>query len=56
MTRSCPRQAGVASDEHFRPKIVAAFNDHKLELVKVKGEFVSHSHLDRRARDVEAQR
>jgi mannose-6-phosphate isomerase-like protein (cupin superfamily) len=31
-------------DEHFRPKIVAAFNDHKVELVKVKGEFVWHSH------------
>jgi hypothetical protein len=31
-------------DEHFRPKIVAAFNDHEVELVKVKGEFVWHSH------------
>jgi hypothetical protein len=31
-------------DGHFRPKIVAAFNDHKVELVRVKGEFVWHSH------------
>jgi mannose-6-phosphate isomerase-like protein (cupin superfamily) len=33
-------------DEHFRPKIVAAFNDHEVELVKVKGEFVWHSHAE----------
>jgi mannose-6-phosphate isomerase-like protein (cupin superfamily) len=31
-------------DEHFRPKVVAAFNELKVELVKVKGEFVWHSH------------
>jgi mannose-6-phosphate isomerase-like protein (cupin superfamily) len=33
-------------DEHFRPKMIAAFNDHKVELVKVKGDFVWHSHLE----------
>lgn len=33
-------------DEHFRPKIVAAFNDYKVELVKAKGGFVWHSHSE----------
>jgi mannose-6-phosphate isomerase-like protein (cupin superfamily) len=32
--------------EHYRPKIVGQLNDYKLELVKVKGEFVWHSHPD----------
>ena len=31
-------------DDHFAPRIVAEFNDHKIELVKVKGEFVWHAH------------
>jgi len=31
-------------EEYFSPKIVGEINDHKLELVKVKGEFVWHSH------------
>jgi mannose-6-phosphate isomerase-like protein (cupin superfamily) len=30
--------------EHFSPKIVGHLNDYKLEVVKVKGEFVWHSH------------
>jgi len=34
----------AAFDEYFSPKIVGELNDHKLELVKVKGEFVWHSH------------
>ena len=34
----------TAFDEYFRPKIVGELNDYKLELVKVKGEFVWHSH------------
>ena len=31
-------------DESFRPKIIGTMNDYKLQLVKVKGEFVWHSH------------
>lgn len=31
-------------DEHWSPRIVGSFNDCKLQLVKVKGEFVWHSH------------
>ena len=34
----------AAFDEYFSPKIVGQLNDYKLELVKVKGEFVWHSH------------
>ena len=33
-------------DEHFSPKIVGQLNDYKLQLVKVRGEFVWHSHPD----------
>jgi mannose-6-phosphate isomerase-like protein (cupin superfamily) len=32
--------------EHWSPKIVAEFNDHDIMVVKVKGEFVWHSHED----------
>jgi len=32
--------------EHWSPKIVGGFNGHDLLLVKVKGEFVWHSHPD----------
>jgi mannose-6-phosphate isomerase-like protein (cupin superfamily) len=39
--------AALASfDESFRPRIVAALNDYKVMVVKVKGEFVWHSHAD----------
>ena len=31
-------------DEVFSPRIVGYLNDYKLQLVKVKGEFVWHSH------------
>jgi mannose-6-phosphate isomerase-like protein (cupin superfamily) len=31
-------------DEVFAPKIVGRLNDYKLEVVKVRGEFVWHSH------------
>ena len=31
-------------DEYFSPRIVGALNDYKLEIVKVKGEFVWHKH------------
>ena len=36
----------AAFDEIFSPKIVALLNGHKVAVVKVKGEFVWHSHLD----------
>jgi len=36
--------AGVT--EYFSPKIVAYLNDLKVEVVKVRGEFVWHSHPD----------
>lgn len=32
--------------EHWSPKIVAGFNGHDVMVVKVKGEFVWHSHPD----------
>ena len=31
---------------HWSPKVVAAFNGHDVMVVKLKGEFVWHSHLD----------
>src|SRR5215208_3863627 len=36
--------AGI--DDHFSQKIVAEFNDYKLEVVKAKGEFVWHMNPD----------
>ena len=36
----------AAFDDHFKPKIVGEFNDYKLMVVKVKGEFVWHSHAE----------
>ena len=36
----------AAFDERFSPKIVGELNDYKLAVVKVKGEFVWHSHPD----------
>ena len=32
--------------EHWSPKIVASFNGHDVMVVKLKGEFVWHSHPD----------
>ena len=32
--------------DHFSPKIVAQFNDNKIEVVKARGEFVWHAHPD----------
>ena len=32
--------------EHWSPKVVARLNDHEIKVVKVKGEFVWHSHDD----------
>jgi len=36
----------TAFDDYFSPKIVGQLNDYKLQLVKVKGQFVWHSHPD----------
>ena len=33
-------------DEHWQPRTVATFNGHDIMVVKVKGEFVWHSHAD----------
>ncbi len=33
-------------DQHWAPRTVGAFNGHDLMVVKVKGEFVWHSHAD----------
>lgn len=33
-------------DERFSPKIVDEFNDHKIAVVKARGEFVWHKHDD----------
>jgi mannose-6-phosphate isomerase-like protein (cupin superfamily) len=33
-------------DAHWQPRVVGQFNDHDLLLVKVKGEFVWHSHAE----------
>jgi mannose-6-phosphate isomerase-like protein (cupin superfamily) len=33
-------------EDHFSPKIVGELNDYKLAVVKVKGEFVWHSHAE----------
>ena len=32
--------------QHWSPKVVATLNDHEVKVVKVKGEFVWHSHPD----------
>lgn len=32
--------------ERFSPRIIATMNDYKIELVKVEGEFIWHSHPD----------
>jgi mannose-6-phosphate isomerase-like protein (cupin superfamily) len=42
---SLAEKLGTFSD-HWSPKIVAAFNGHDVMVVKVKGEFVWHSHAD----------
>jgi mannose-6-phosphate isomerase-like protein (cupin superfamily) len=33
-------------EEHFQPRTVSQFNGHDVMVVKVKGEFVWHSHQD----------
>jgi len=36
----------AAFTDHWSPKVVASFNGHDVMVVKVKGEFVWHSHLN----------
>ena len=36
----------AALDRPFSPKIVAYLNDHKVQVAKVRGEFVWHTHPD----------
>jgi mannose-6-phosphate isomerase-like protein (cupin superfamily) len=33
-------------DEHFQPRIVGYYNENKIQIGKIKGEFVWHSHPD----------
>ena len=32
--------------EHWSPKIIAELNDYQFKLVKIKGEFIWHEHID----------
>ncbi|MEM7432859.1 MAG: cupin domain-containing protein [Pseudomonadota bacterium] len=32
--------------EHWKPKVISSFNGHDVMVVKIKGEFVWHSHDD----------
>lgn len=32
--------------EHWKPKIVASFNDYRIKVVKIQGEFVWHTHSE----------
>jgi len=34
--------------EHFSPKVIARLNDYEIKLVRIKGEFVWHTHPDTR--------
>lgn len=31
-------------DDHWKPRIVSAFNDYRIKIVKIEGEFVWHHH------------
>ncbi|MCB9959219.1 MAG: cupin domain-containing protein [Rhodospirillaceae bacterium] len=51
MATSAPESVDLAAKlasftEHWSPKIVGTFNGHDIMVVKVKGEFVWHSHAD----------
>jgi mannose-6-phosphate isomerase-like protein (cupin superfamily) len=47
MAQKVDLAAKLASfDEYFSPKIIAELNDYKIAVVKVKGDFVWHSHPD----------
>ena len=36
----------VKFSDHWSPKIIARMNDHQFKLVKIKGDFVWHSHAN----------
>ena len=38
------REKLASFDEHFQPKIVGYYNDDKIQVGKIRGEFVWHSH------------
>ncbi len=42
----CLAEKLATFSEYWRPKIVTTFNGHDVMVVKVKGEFVWHSHPD----------
>jgi len=49
MTRRVPINLAsslATFNEHWQPRTVATFNGHDIMVVKVKGEFVWHSHAD----------
>lgn len=51
MSETDPRAINLAAklalfDGHWQPRTVATFNGHDIMVVKVKGEFVWHSHAD----------
>jgi len=45
-TAICLKEKLGAFSEHWSPKIVAQFNGHDVMVVKLKGEFVWHSHAE----------
>jgi mannose-6-phosphate isomerase-like protein (cupin superfamily) len=51
MNRHSPRPVNLSEklagfEGHWQPRVVAMFNGHDIMVVKVKGEFVWHSHDD----------
>ena len=44
MERVNLEQKLASFDEHFQPRIVGYYNDDKIQVAKVRGEFVWHSH------------
>lgn len=36
----------AAFSQHYSPKLVATLNDYEIKLVKIKGDFVWHTHED----------
>ena len=35
-----------AFEDHWSPKVIAEMNDYQFKLVKIKGEFIKHQHLE----------
>jgi mannose-6-phosphate isomerase-like protein (cupin superfamily) len=40
------RQKFGLVDEYWRPKVIAEMNDHQFKIVKLRGDFVWHDHVD----------